>query len=417
MCDLLNFHVVLRARPLVRPYQLTSSDLPCHSARVHAHRFVVQVAITPNPWGNDVKNTTAFFNQTLDLASASVLVYAGGTSLDDYTLRMRLYVDANSDALLIDVAARDASTGAFALTAHVSSVRAEKGGNPDVFVDPLLSPMFFSPAPPIDTRDTFGHPSGARRPSRTLAAAGKLAAGARIGFAPGSVVVYHRNNALVDGTPVVNRTLSEQACESLIATTPDHWSDLQSGFALDGGSGPALKRVDSHTLASTVPSTLFQLRATVLAMQTNTPAEWIADVAALISSAAPDPRSAHEGWWSKFWDRSWVMVNSTTTTSTTTNPALQHAPTSVDATPPPGAALWLTAESLAGAANGSTVDAWPGKGGSPGVAQANATQRPSFVLDAFGKGRDGVRFDGVSSFLGNSTLALAPNSSFFAVFR
>lgn len=42
---------------------------------------ILQVALTPNPWGADEKNSSAFFNQTLDLATASVLVYAVAVSL------------------------------------------------------------------------------------------------------------------------------------------------------------------------------------------------------------------------------------------------------------------------------------------------------------------------------------------------
>lgn len=60
-----------------------------------------------------------------------------------------------------------------------------------------------------------------------------------------------------------------QGIESLLATTPDHWTDRQSGFALNAElNAPntgSLRRIDSHTLASVAPATSFALKATVLA--------------------------------------------------------------------------------------------------------------------------------------------------------
>lgn len=334
-------------------------------------------------------------------------------------LRMRMYVDANSDTLLVDIEARDASIGVFSMSVHVTSVRAEKGGNPDVFVDPLPPSLPFVPAPPAHADDMFRHASGRRRPSRTLPADGRLMAGDRIGFAPGSVIVYHRNNASLDGTPIVNATLSQQGCASLIPTTPDHWSDLQSGFALDSGTGPALRRIDARTLVSSAPARSFQLRATVLAVQTDTSFEWLTDLAAMIAAAAPNSRPAHESWWEAFWKRSWIVVSNSTALPTTssTNAPTKALPASVAVVAPPhGAALWLTVDSIEGAINGSSVESWLGKS-TPGLVQLNKTQQPRFLADAFAKGRHGVQFDGLKMFLGNSTFTLAPNASFFAVFR
>ena len=83
---------------------------------------------------------------------------------------------------------------------------------------------------------------------------------------------------------------------------------------LEGEPGAsALKRVDLHTLASVVPNTSFALRATVLAVQTSTAAEWTEDLAALVATAPPAAvaRSAHEAWWASFWARSHIEINAT----------------------------------------------------------------------------------------------------------
>lgn len=87
--------------------------------------------------------------------------------------------------------------------------------------------------------------------------------------------------------------------------------DLQFGLALDAGGGPALVRVDASALASAAPGAYFELRATVLAVQTDTPADWLADAAVLVTvgRGAADARPAHEAWWAAFWARSYVAVN------------------------------------------------------------------------------------------------------------
>ena len=54
-----------------------------------------------------------------------------------------------------------------------------------------------------------------------------------------------------------------------------------------------------------------QLRFTVLAVQTDSPATWLADLSAAVAAAAADPRPAHVAWWSGFWSRSYVSVDNT----------------------------------------------------------------------------------------------------------
>jgi hypothetical protein len=60
----------------------------------------------------------------------------------------------------------------------------------------------------------------------------------------------------------------------------------------------SLQRVDAHTLSSTVPASEFSLRAMVLAVQTPTTQDWLADLAALIATDAPAAaaRAAHDDW-------------------------------------------------------------------------------------------------------------------------
>ena len=94
----------------------------------------------------------AYFNQTLHLEDASVSVLCGGTSLADYTVALRIFVDAAADAVVVTAAARDGVTP-FSLTASLTSVRPDTrfsfnldlmctGSNsgPDVLLAPLPPP-------------------------------------------------------------------------------------------------------------------------------------------------------------------------------------------------------------------------------------------------------------------------------------
>lgn len=239
---------------------------------------LIQVALTPNPFLSG-----PFFNQTLDISTATVLIYAGGTSFADYAVSFRVWVDANADALFVDVSSGDGTTP-YSLSASIESVRPSKpytysvpfasctpvGSQPDVFVDPLPGPATLPVPAPLRPDDRFRHASSAERPSRVLVETGALAPGTPVGLLAGSVVQYHRNNAS-DGL-TVEATLGQQGLSSLVATTPDWWQDLQFGFALDSGSsGPALQRSSPTLLSSTAPAAAFSLRATAVAVQVRVP--------------------------------------------------------------------------------------------------------------------------------------------------
>jgi hypothetical protein len=395
----------------------------------HAELFklaLLQVAITPNPWAGG----GSYFNQTLDLATGTFSLHLGGANLSTHAVHIAVYVDANADALRLSATAGPAF-GPFSLRVVATSTRPSTNWSyappfscdralalPDVYADPLPPPQRLTRAAPA--RDAFRHAGGGARPLRALFARGgalaRRGAPTTGAFQPGSLLVYHRNTA-AEGTTLAS-TLLQQGLGGLLPTVPDHWSDLTFGFALDADDGPPLLRMDAHTLASAVPARAFLLRATVLAVQTDTVGEWVADVAALLATAPPSAaaRAGHEAWWAGFWGRSYVAVNASKFPAP---PAAEGAPAPAAAPPVPGALLWLRAASLAGQANATPVAAW-GEPSLPNatLAQANATLRPVFVADAFGAGAPGVRFDGVSSFLEGAALALpGADSTHFAVFR
>ena len=422
----------------------------------------LDVALSPSPYAPGA----AFFNATHDITSASLLLYLGGSSLADYAVRLRVWADANADALFVEVAARDPASR-FSISATVSSVRPPGvwtyspsfsachavSTQPDVLVDPLPPPAALRAPRPQTPQEAVRHASGARRPTRRLAAAGRLpAVGA---FQPGSVVIYHRNNAS-DGLAVAE-SLTLQGLEALVATTPDFWRELQFGLALDAGGGPALARAGPATLVSAAPAAAFELRATVLAVQTDSAGEWLTELSALVAAggSAQASRAAHEAWWDLFWSRSYIAVNMTANSTRTEYvnggddltpegqryilgatsaatpaaaaaaaapaPAAESRTPTDDALPVPDALIWLRASTLASTLpNGSAVAAWPNDaaGSGSGVSQASAALRPTFLADAFGAGVPGVLFDGATTFLENSDLATSRSDfSVYAVFR
>jgi hypothetical protein len=286
-----------------------------HQAAMSSHTelfklALVQVALTPNPFVG-----ARYFNQTIDLATGTVLVYAGDSSTN-VAVVLSVWVDANSDTAFVDVSSPSGTS--YSLSATVASVRpsdvwtyippfwcANVTSQPDVFVDPLPGPTVLHAPVAQTAEEAFRHASGHLRPTRTLAASGRLPAFAA--FQPGSVIIYHRNEAS-DGNTLKD-VLTQQGIEHLLATTPDWWQDNQFGFVVDGGTGPALTRVSRSQLASSAVGTSFQLRFTVLAVQTATAEDWLADLAARVATAPASPRSASEAWWAEFWARSYIHVN------------------------------------------------------------------------------------------------------------
>ncbi len=78
---------------------------------------LVQVTLSPNPFASG-----KYFNQTLDLSTGTVLVYAGGSDLASYAVLVSVWADANSDTLYVDVEARDPSA-AYKMVVDVTSTR------------------------------------------------------------------------------------------------------------------------------------------------------------------------------------------------------------------------------------------------------------------------------------------------------
>lgn len=314
---------------------------------------LLTLALTPNPFalGGD------FFNQTLDIASGTVLLHVGGTPSAP-AATFAVWVDALSNTAY--VTAEGASP--FTFVAQLTPVRPDgyaayaapwtcttTSSSPDVAVDPL--------------------PSTAPFPS------------------PATLVLLHENLASDRPVPLINSTLTTQHLADAIGTVPDIFTGRRFGVAVDAmGSGgcATFQRASPLTLASTAPGTCATLRITARSTQAEANrGAWVAALATQVAAAPPaPPRAAHQAWWQAFWHSTWVDIDSPATTNN--GGAAQPAAL-------PGAPLlWLRAADLS-LPNGSAVAAWGGQSGDL-LAQANSSQRPVFVADAFRGGQPGVRF-------------------------
>lgn len=382
----------------------------------------ITIALSPNPF-----DSGTFFEQTLNLSTASLVIFAGGKSPSTAVAQIRVWIDANADELLVDISS---PTGAaFSLTASAVSTRPKDvwayrppfgicgdiSSQPDVFVDPIPAAVRLVATPAQSRDDAVRYASGSRLPTRALSAEGRLPRDGA--FLPGSIISYHRNDVrdLIDGASTVNMTLTQQGAASLISTTPDHWTDLQSGFVIDSGAGVALERFNSSTLVSSAPASAFSLRLIALAVQTDTPATWLTELSAAVAALPANPRPAHESWWNGFWNRSYITVVVNTTTAAASVPAL--TPQHTLALPVAGASLWLRASSLASLSNNSAVSSWHDESGNGlDVQQKTPASQPRYVSSAFGPGLPGVVFDGVSTLL-TGTKTVDENATILVVFR
>ena len=366
-----------------------------HSDALPFKVALLSVALAPNPF-----LAGPFFNQTLDLAAATVLVSAGGTSLAAAAANISVWVDAGSNTVYVEISAAAPVALSVTLTpvrptgypSYTADWRCQATtSQPDVVVDPL--------------------PLGAGFPS------------------PATLALFHRNEVDTDlaGGNAIANILAEEGIAPAVPLVPDFWKDLRFGLAVDAGGGAALVRASPTSLVSAAPATVFAVRASVLAAQV--PADdagWLASLAAQVAAqpAAGPPRAAHVAYWSAFWQRSWIDIDANSLPGPPQRPAAAAAAAATAAAtdaaslPVAGASLWLSAARLQ-QANNSAVALWPdGSAAGTDLTQPNVTAQPRFVADALGAGSPGVVFDGVASFLSSANASVpASGSTMMAVFR
>eukprot|EP00047_Mylnosiga_fluctuans_P009520 m.263358 g.263358 ORF g.263358 m.263358 type:complete len:1042 (+) comp26666_c0_seq1:28-3153(+) len=340
--------------------------------------------IAPSPFTRG-----SYYNQTLDLQTATMRFYAGGTGFADHTIELSVWIDALTNHVLVNATSPQQQ---FTLTVNIASVRPEtewtysvpfvcaKGiSQPDVVVDPL---------PPV--------------------------------FDPNSLVLYHRNDPARDGSTVA-QTLTQQGLADLISATPDWWSNLQFGVAVFGMQNAGqLQRTSPTSLQSSAPCHVAHVTIAALSAVTDTPADWMAKIARL---GSPSEYVEHVAWWDAFWARSYINVSCSPSSKTAPPEPVDDAPTisvrraAPAALPVGDPAVWLDAAALT-LGDGERVALWPDlSGNSYHAVQASPVRQPIYFRSGALGGQPTVHFDGQATALFNSNASVQAEKTIIAVFR
>ena len=303
---------------------------------------LLTLSLEPNPFNLG----GSYFNQTLDISTATVWLSVGG-SKGTPAASFSIFLDAASNTAYISAW----GLSNFSYTATLTPIRPNGyspyaapwhctlgSSSPDIFLDPIPSAF----------------------PS------------------PHTLVVLHENlpTDLATG-PIVNATLSSQGLgePSIVSSVPNLWSNRRFGVAVDSmpayGNCSSLQRVSPFSLSSLLPAACVRVRVSSLSSQEPSRDAWVHALASQVS-LQPDtpPRGAHLAFWEAFWKSSYVDIK----TNSTGGVFL-----------PPAPFAWLSASSIS-QPNGTNVQAW-----GP-LIQNNMKQQPVFVTDAFGTSLPGVRF-------------------------
>ena len=122
------------------------------------------------------------------------------------------------------------------------------------------------------------------------------------------LIWYHRNRT--GGHSVWADTLRVQGLGDLARTATDPLQDRTFGAMVRGG---ALTAKSPTVLQSSAPTKVIDVAVFPLTAQTATADAWLAQVEAQAASyralAADSAWAAHQQWWKRFWDRSWIHID------------------------------------------------------------------------------------------------------------
>jgi alpha-L-fucosidase 2 len=238
----------------------------------------IRVTLTPNPFA---KGCT--FRQELDLKNG-VIHIKSATSNPDVSADLRFWIDANHPAMRITGTTTSPTTSEVVLE-HWRNERKQASWEWSYsgLGDRALGP------------DTFHHPVFVE-PDTVLK--GRT----------DSIVWFHRNRK--NEHSVWADTLKVQGLEDFMGKSRDPLQDRTFG-ALVRGKDMTVK--SPTTLQSTAPGKVIDVSVFPLTAQTPSTDDWIKQVESLASAYdmnAPDSVwAAHQEWWHKFWNRSWIHID------------------------------------------------------------------------------------------------------------
>ena len=246
---------------------------------------LVTVALSPNPFA-----AGAFWNQTHALADGSVTLLGGGASLADHAAALSLYVDANSDSVVVSAA----SAAPLSLNVTVESVRPAQR---------------FSYAAPNGSMKCNGTSSG----PDVFAADGALPAPAP----SGSLAMWHANDLAAGDSRFFEEAMALQGLSALLANFSDPLDGRIFGVGVTGGAGAdgagaPLLRASPATLLSGAPATAFSVRVVMRAdpAARGDVAGWLQAVADELAAGPPPAqrKALSDAFWAQFWQRSYIAL-------------------------------------------------------------------------------------------------------------
>jgi hypothetical protein len=217
--------------------------------------------------------TQAHFRQELRLLQGEVAIQAGDAHRPTW---MRVWVDAYRPVVWVEV--ESAEPVGLSARLELWRTRDRRIEGRELF---SAYGMTDSPRPVIEHADTVieGHPD--------------------------RVVWFHRNP-----TSIHELTLRHQGLESLIGRIPDPLLHRTFGGMM---RAKGLVRDGKNALRSTARARKFALAVHLLTAQTETVDEWLKQLEAqakkVESVARTQARAAHQRWWKRFWERSWIAVS------------------------------------------------------------------------------------------------------------
>jgi len=237
----------------------------------------IRVQLSPNPFVNGVP-----FKQILDLLTGSIDIEAGE---DDNLARLRLWVDANQPVIRVEVDSKKELD----MKVSLEIWRTEKRLIAPAIIDDYVMERDES----FSAFGVTGRYAVYQYPDEVL---------------PGMdnrITWYHRNEY-----STYPWTMELQGMGDLMETFPDPLLHHTFGGTIEGNG---LGSIDDKTLGSESPQKKFDVSLYLLSEQTESVEDWrnMLDqtVANIEKTDRLSARTAHDAWWKKFWERSWIHVS------------------------------------------------------------------------------------------------------------
>ncbi len=211
------------------------------------------------------------FRQELDLKRGLITIQS---TTNDQQSTITIWVDANQPV----IRAEAESKTAFSLVASVELWRKERR---QLTGDELHSAYGLKNGPPVFVEPDTVAPASNHR-----------------------LRWYHRNDKSCYGI-----TLKNQHLDKLLAKYPDPLMGRTFGGEMNG---QGMVSRDDRTLVSSKPQKRFVLSIYPMTAQTERTRDWFRRLDRRVASIDEDidaTRRAHEQWWAKFWQRSWIHVS------------------------------------------------------------------------------------------------------------